>query len=361
MEDRLRRGLGADLGGSPRRGAPARGEPARHSDRRGDRRRDRPVRARDRPRARPARRRAFPLDEIASGARRRLGDAAVPLAARLPVLREPVCDAIVARFAKRNAMIAAAVFIPGVDLPILTLNELRLVTEDRARPRRGARRQPRPPSCAASVGAGFGFRAIARELLDAIPVAGWAVKAGVAYGGTRAIGEAAVRYFDVRTECSPPRRARSTRSGRSARTRRRRDGSRAAHTAPAGSGSERARPVPSSRAAPRSRPAWSGRRRGCGADSRRVSSSSRAGCGTRPHPAPVPSSGRLRRSWTARDERRAGDRQHGPAEEDRIGRARRRDAEGLASRGRGRAEPPPSAASLTIVPELESATTADVP
>jgi uncharacterized protein (DUF697 family) len=32
-----------------------------------------------------------------------------------------------------------------------------------------------------------------------VPVAGWLVKGGVAYTGTRAIGEAAMRYFEQRT------------------------------------------------------------------------------------------------------------------------------------------------------------------
>jgi uncharacterized protein (DUF697 family) len=49
----------------------------------------------------------------------------------------------------------------------------------------------------AVVGAGFGFRAAAREVLDLVPVGGWAVKGAVAYTGTRAIGEAAVRYFEA--------------------------------------------------------------------------------------------------------------------------------------------------------------------
>ena len=35
--------------------------------------------------------------------------------------------------------------------------------------------------------------------LVAGPLAGWAVKGAVAYAGTRALGEAAVRYFDRRT------------------------------------------------------------------------------------------------------------------------------------------------------------------
>jgi uncharacterized protein (DUF697 family) len=48
------------------------------------------------------------------------------------------------------------------------------------------------------IGAGFAFRTVARELLDLVPVAGWAVKGTVAYSGTRAIGEAAVRYSEAR-------------------------------------------------------------------------------------------------------------------------------------------------------------------
>jgi uncharacterized protein (DUF697 family) len=47
------------------------------------------------------------------------------------------------------------------------------------------------------AGGGFGLRAAARQLLSLVPFAGWAVKGGVAYTGTRAIGEAAVRYFEA--------------------------------------------------------------------------------------------------------------------------------------------------------------------
>jgi uncharacterized protein (DUF697 family) len=53
----------------------------------------------------------------------------------------------------------------------------------------------RLPELAATVGVGFGLRALARELLDLVPVAGWVLKAAVAYGGTRALGEAARLRF----------------------------------------------------------------------------------------------------------------------------------------------------------------------
>jgi len=55
--------------------------------------------------------------------------------------------------------------------------------------------QERLPELAATLGAGLGLRTVARELLDLVPVAGWALKGAVAYAGTRALGEAAVRRF----------------------------------------------------------------------------------------------------------------------------------------------------------------------
>jgi uncharacterized protein (DUF697 family) len=140
----------------------------------------------------------FPVEEIARAVARRLGEDSTSLAARLPLLRAPVCDELIHAFSKRNALIGAAVFIPGVDMPILTVNQARLVLRiglafgheiDHAR----------GLELLGVVGAGLGFRAIARELLDVVPFAGWAVKGAVAYTGTRAVGEAAVRYFEART------------------------------------------------------------------------------------------------------------------------------------------------------------------
>src|SRR5581483_11166704 len=139
----------------------------------------------------------FPVEEIAAALAGRLGENGTSLAARLPVLRRPVCAALTASFARRNGLIAAAVFVPGVDLPVLTLNQVRLVL--RIALAYGEELDNRRAlELLGVVGAGFGFRAAARELLDLVPVAGWAVKGAVAYSGTRAIGEAAVRYFEAR-------------------------------------------------------------------------------------------------------------------------------------------------------------------
>jgi uncharacterized protein (DUF697 family) len=139
----------------------------------------------------------FPTDEIARALAQQLGEDGTSLAARLPALREAVCDHLIASFAKKNGLVAAAVFVPGVDLPVLTLNQIRLVLRIAVAHGEQIDNQ-RAVELIGVVGAGFGLRAVARELLDLVPVAGWAVKGAIAYAGTKAVGEAAVRYFGAR-------------------------------------------------------------------------------------------------------------------------------------------------------------------
>jgi uncharacterized protein (DUF697 family) len=89
------------------------------------------------------------------------------------------------------------VFVPGVDLPVLTLNQIRLVLRIALAYGQELDNR-RAVELLGVVGAGFGMRTVARELLDLVPVAGWALKGAIAYAGTKAVGEAAVRYFDAR-------------------------------------------------------------------------------------------------------------------------------------------------------------------
>ena len=117
-----------------------------------------------------------------------------------------VCAHLVESFARRNAITAAAVFVPGADLPILTLNQARLVL--RIGSAYGAEIDgQRLPELLGVLGAGFGFRALAREALDFVPIAGWALKGAVAYAGTRALGEAARRYFATQQQAGASRAA----------------------------------------------------------------------------------------------------------------------------------------------------------
>jgi uncharacterized protein (DUF697 family) len=138
----------------------------------------------------------LPLGEIVGAIARKLGYEATPLAARLPALREAVVNELIRWVSRQNGIIGAAVWAPGVDMPILTLNQLRMVLMIAVANGEEIGRE-RLPEIAGVIGAGFGFRALARQLLGALPFAGWAAKGAIAYGGTRAVGEAARRRFEV--------------------------------------------------------------------------------------------------------------------------------------------------------------------
>jgi uncharacterized protein (DUF697 family) len=139
----------------------------------------------------------FPIDEIAQRLARALGEAATPLAARLPVLREAVCEELIRKFSRQNGILGVAIFVPGADLPILTANQIRLIL--RIADAHGFEiDRERIPEVAAVIGSAFGLRALARRAIGYVPFVGWMVKGGIAYVGTRALGKAAVRYFEKR-------------------------------------------------------------------------------------------------------------------------------------------------------------------
>ncbi len=97
--------------------------------------------------------------------------------------------------AAQNAGVGLVVVIPGADMPVMTANQAKMVLEIAA-----AYGQPltaeRIKELAAIVGGGFAWRAVARQIIGVVPALGWAVKAGIGYGGTVAMGTAAIEYFE---------------------------------------------------------------------------------------------------------------------------------------------------------------------
>jgi uncharacterized protein (DUF697 family) len=137
-----------------------------------------------------------PVERVAERIAERAGDKSYLLAAKLPALRRAVCEQIVRSFSRQNGVLGAAIFIPGADLPVLTLNQIRMVLRIAAAHGEEIDRE-RALELLPVVGAGFGFRAVARQLAGFVPGAGWAVKGGIAFAGTRALGEAAIAYFSA--------------------------------------------------------------------------------------------------------------------------------------------------------------------
>jgi uncharacterized protein (DUF697 family) len=136
----------------------------------------------------------LPIREIAERVAERGGDARHHLAARLPALRPAVVESIVKGFSVQNGVLGVAIFIPGADFPVLTLNQIRMVLRIAAAYGEELDRQS-ALEVLSVVGAGLGFRAVSRQLAAIVPGLGWAVKGGIAYAGTRALGEAAAAFF----------------------------------------------------------------------------------------------------------------------------------------------------------------------
>lgn len=113
---------------------------------------------------------------------------AVAAGRRYPAVRPAVGRRIVRAAARQSAAIGA-VPLGGAAMPVLTLLQIKMVGQLATlygRPMDAER-----IALALSVfGAGFGWRALGRTAVGHVPGPGWAIHGGLAYGVTRALGEA---------------------------------------------------------------------------------------------------------------------------------------------------------------------------
>lgn len=123
-------------------------------------------------------------------------DKRLAFALAFPFVRRPLSLDAVRATAIQNAGVGVVVFIPGADMPIMTLNQAKMLLQIAA-----AYGQPlsaeRIKELAAVVGGAFLFRNIARSAAGVVPVLGWAVKGAVGFAGTEAMGRAAIEYFEA--------------------------------------------------------------------------------------------------------------------------------------------------------------------
>ena len=123
------------------------------------------------------------------------GDTGMALASRLPALRGSVIDAVIDHTARQNAIVGVVVFIPGADMPVMTVNQLKMMLRIGAAYGYKSDLQ-RAVEMIGVIATGFGFRALARRAVTEVPGLGWAMKGTIGYAGTQAIGRAAVAYFE---------------------------------------------------------------------------------------------------------------------------------------------------------------------
>jgi uncharacterized protein (DUF697 family) len=123
------------------------------------------------------------------------------LAHNFPFMRRAVAEEAVRATAWQNGLVGAVAFIPGADMPVMTANQAKMLMQIAAA--FGQKLGPdRVKELAAIVGGAFVLRTVARQALGFVPVLGWAVKGGIGYGGTLAMGMAAISYFEQGADLS---------------------------------------------------------------------------------------------------------------------------------------------------------------
>jgi len=137
----------------------------------------------------------LPMRDLLKSIARHAGDDGPALAARLPILRAEVGRRLIAATAFANAVIGASTKMQTAQMPVLSFAQSRMVLMLGLSRGDVLPRDPKHlalaagPAVAACVGMGFGARTLVRRL----PVNGRLVRAGVAYAGTRVLGEARLR------------------------------------------------------------------------------------------------------------------------------------------------------------------------
>lgn len=112
-----------------------------------------------------------------------------------PFMRRSLANDAVFATSLQNAAVGLVPFIPGADLPIMTLNQAKMVLEIAAAYGE-AMGLDRAKEIIAVVGNAFFWRTVARELTEFVPVLGWLVRPAIGYTGTTAIGFAIIEYFE---------------------------------------------------------------------------------------------------------------------------------------------------------------------
>lgn len=123
------------------------------------------------------------------------GDRGTALGRRYQVVRRAAARRLIGKTAMQNVLIALVFFIPGSDMPAMTLNQAKMVLRIASMYGQPIDKE-RAVELVAAVALGFGFRSIGRRLARAIPGLAIIMRMFTAYTATVAVGLAAAAYFE---------------------------------------------------------------------------------------------------------------------------------------------------------------------
>lgn len=120
--------------------------------------------------------------------------AKLALSANYPFMRDQIARSYVKATSLQNAAVGGILFIPGADMPVMTLNQMKMIMQIAAAYDQKIDLE-RVKELVVVLGGAFLSRTIARQLVGLVPALGFAIKAAIGYSATYAMGLAAMNYF----------------------------------------------------------------------------------------------------------------------------------------------------------------------
>lgn len=136
-----------------------------------------------------------PLEPLGTWIIQNAPDKRLSLARAFPFLRHPLAVELAKQTTIQNGAIGLVFFVPGADMPLIALNQAKMVLQIAAVYGKEMSKE-RIGEVLAVMAGGFGFRAVARQLVARAPMLGWAIKPAVAASGTMAMAIAAIEYYE---------------------------------------------------------------------------------------------------------------------------------------------------------------------
>ena len=123
-----------------------------------------------------------------------LPDLRLSLGSAFPFMRNAAALDLTRQTSLENAVVAAVFFLPGADLPVLTLNQCKLLYKIAVINKVPISRE-RLVDAALVVGSAFGLRSLSRLAVRKLGPVGWLARAAIAFGSTMAMGHAANELY----------------------------------------------------------------------------------------------------------------------------------------------------------------------
>lgn len=138
---------------------------------------------------------ARPLEQLGTWIVQNVPSKRLSLARAFPFIRHPLAVELAKQTTIQNGAIGLVFFVPGADMPLIALNQAKLVLQIAAVYGKEMSKE-RLGEVLAVMAGGFGCRAVARQLVARAPMLGWAIKPAVAASGTMGMAIAAIEYYE---------------------------------------------------------------------------------------------------------------------------------------------------------------------